>query len=140
LPRSSPAHSPDKADNVSNVLAQFLNAMRARHTIRTNVIHTKAGKPMKDAVKVISDATKLDTIYVHVGVDDKMLRMSSTYLSQWLGAGANAAGMIASVNHRARAANHRQVHCPVQRAGRGGGIELLEAHRAKKAKDSNVRP
>jgi hypothetical protein len=74
----------DKADNVSNVLAQFLNAMRARHTLRTNVIHTKAGKPAKDAVKVISDASRLDTIYVHLGVDDKLLRMSSTFLSTWL--------------------------------------------------------
>jgi hypothetical protein len=61
------------------------NAMRGRHTLRTNRIHTKAGKPLKDSIKVISDASKLDTIYVHLGVEDKMLRMSSTYLSTWLG-------------------------------------------------------
>jgi hypothetical protein len=74
----------DKADNVSNVLAQFLNAMRARHTLRTNKIHRAAGKPASGAIKVISDASKLDTIYVHIGVEDKILRMSSTFLSSWL--------------------------------------------------------
>jgi hypothetical protein len=74
----------EKADNVSNVLAQFLNSMRSRHTLRTNIIHTKSGKPLAGTIKVVNDATKLDAIYVHVGVDDKMLRMSSTFLSSWL--------------------------------------------------------
>jgi hypothetical protein len=74
----------DKTDNVSNVLAQFLNAMRARHMLRTNKIHRSAGKPVKDSIKVISDASRLDTLYVHIGVDDKILRMSGTYLGTWL--------------------------------------------------------
>ena len=30
------------------------------------------------------DASKLDAIYVHVGVDDKKLRMSATYFADWL--------------------------------------------------------
>lgn len=70
--------------NVSNTLAQFINAMRARHTIRTNRIHTGRGKPPLGDIKVINDASKLDAIYVHIGVDDKKLRFSSTYMSNWL--------------------------------------------------------
>lgn len=74
----------DKTDNVSNVLAQFVNAMRARNTLRTNKIHRAAGKPAKDAIKTIGDASRLDTLYVHIGVEDKILRISSTYLGAWL--------------------------------------------------------
>jgi hypothetical protein len=68
--------------NVSNMLAQFLNAMRTRHTLFTNRIHITAGKPQ--GIKIVSDTTKLDGIYVHVGVDDKIVRFSSTYFSTWL--------------------------------------------------------
>jgi hypothetical protein len=70
--------------NVSNMLAQFLNAMRQRHTIFTNRIHISQGKPAANSIKIVGDASRLDGIYVHVGVDDKLLRISSTWLSEWL--------------------------------------------------------
>lgn len=70
--------------NVSNTLAQFLNAMRAKHTLTTNKIHLGRGKPPAGAIKVLNDATKLDAIYVHIGKEDKKLRISSTYFSDWL--------------------------------------------------------
>ena len=70
--------------NVSNELAQFLNQMRARHSLRTNIIHRKAGKPQKGSINVVSDASRLDAIYVHIGVEDKVLRIASTYFSRWL--------------------------------------------------------
>jgi len=72
------------AMNVSNMLAQFLNAMRSRHMIFTNRIHITAGKPAAGTIKVVGDVGRLDGVYVHVGVDDKLLRISSTFLSQWL--------------------------------------------------------
>jgi hypothetical protein len=71
------------AMNVSDKLAQFLNAMRQRHTIITNRIHITAGKPAPNSIKVMHDASRLDGIYVHVGTDDKLIRISSTWLSQW---------------------------------------------------------
>jgi hypothetical protein len=74
----------DKDENISNVLAQFLNQMRAKHTLRTNKIHRTAGKPIANAIKVIGDASRLETLYVHIGVDDKTVRMSSTYFGTWL--------------------------------------------------------
>jgi hypothetical protein len=72
--------------NVSNVLAQFLNTHRSRHTLRTNKIHVGRGKPAKGtiAIKTISP-DRLEAIRIHVGEDDKMLRISKTYFGEWLG-------------------------------------------------------
>ncbi len=79
-------HPVDMSDsfNVSAILAQFLNAQRARHTIRTNKIHQGRGKPVAGSIKILTDLNRLDTIFVHVGVEDRTLRMSNTYLSDWL--------------------------------------------------------
>jgi hypothetical protein len=70
--------------NVSNVLTQYLNAMRARHTLWTNKVHISNGKPPKGLIQVMRDASRLDGIYVHVGVEDKLMRISSTHFSEWL--------------------------------------------------------
>lgn len=85
--RENIRHTPNdmsKADNVQNVLSQYLNAMRSRHTLVSNVIHIGKGRPPKDTVKVIRDATRLEAVYVHIGLDNKMMRISSTHFSDWL--------------------------------------------------------
>src|SRR5262249_53828288 len=77
----------DKGINVSTRFAQFLNAMRGRHTLITNLIHTAHGKPASDSVRVDvnrCDVKRLDGIYVQVGVSDKRMRFSSTYFNRWL--------------------------------------------------------
>jgi hypothetical protein len=76
----------DMADamNVSNVLTQFLSACRARHMILTNRVHISRGKPPTNSIKVLSDVSRLDAIYVHAGLDNKILRISSSYFSEWL--------------------------------------------------------
>lgn len=74
----------DDKINVSNILAQYLNEQRARHTIRTNKIHNGRGRPVPGNIKVLNDASRLDAIRVHVGIEDKLLRMSSTHMAQWL--------------------------------------------------------
>ena len=74
-----------KQINVSNVLTQFLGSMRARHTLYTNKIHVAKGKPPTGSIKVVRDNTsKLEGIYVQVGVDDGLLRISSYQLREWL--------------------------------------------------------
>ena len=35
--------------------------------------------------KIVRDASKLDGVHVHIGVDDQLIRFSSTALSDWLG-------------------------------------------------------
>jgi regulator of sigma D len=81
--RNSQPVDMDKTENVSNILAQFLNAMRGRHTLFTNRIHISAGKPHKGSIQVKRDATKMDGVYVQVGLDDKLIRMSSFKMSEW---------------------------------------------------------
>ena len=73
-----------KQMNVSNVLTQFLNSMRARHTLFTNKIHVAKGKPPTNAIQVKRDTSKLDGIYVQVGLEDGLLRISSYQLREWL--------------------------------------------------------
>lgn len=72
------------AMNVSNQLAQFLNAMRPRHTLFTNRIHVTAGKPVPGSIVVTKDASRLEAVQVHVGETDKILRISSEAMSKWL--------------------------------------------------------
>ena len=72
-----------KSDNVENVLSQFLNAMATRHTLWTNMVPLGRGRPSAD-IKIVRDATKLDGIYVHIGMENQILRISSTYFGSWL--------------------------------------------------------
>jgi hypothetical protein len=76
----------DKADNISNVLAQFLGWARAKHTLKTNKIHRTAGKPTTGSIKIDPSVqiARLEALYVHVGVDDKVLRINNTFFGQWL--------------------------------------------------------
>ena len=70
--------------SVMNILAQFLNAMRTRHTLFTNRIHVGQGKPPVGSIQVKGDTSKLDGIYVQIGQDDGLMRINSTYFSRWL--------------------------------------------------------
>lgn len=72
-----------KRDNVINVLSQFLGAKRARNTIKTNQIYKGIGKPPVGAVALRCDPSRLDGIHVHIGLDDKVLRISKNELSRW---------------------------------------------------------
>jgi hypothetical protein len=71
-----------KSDNVEAVLSQYLNAMRARHMLVTNRIHVGPGKPL--GIKVVSDTNRLEAVYVHMGKENRILRIASTNFSDWL--------------------------------------------------------
>lgn len=70
--------------NVVNTLARFLNENRARHTLATNILYRGRGKPAQGTVTTLGDPTRLDSIHVHVGVDDKTIRIGQSYLYDWL--------------------------------------------------------
>lgn len=70
--------------NVVNVLGRFINENRSRHTLTTNVIHRTRGKPAAGLVEVLNDATRMDTIHVHIGKDDHIIRIGQSYLHDWL--------------------------------------------------------
>lgn len=69
--------------NLVNIFTQFLKAM-ARHTIWTNRIPIGRGRPKVGDFKVLKGATLIDGLHVHIGKEDKLIRISSTHLSNWL--------------------------------------------------------
>jgi hypothetical protein len=73
-----------KSVNAANVFGEFVGAMRARHTLKTNKVLAQAGRVAPGTIKVLGDTSKLDTIYVHVGVDDKRVRIQNAKLREWL--------------------------------------------------------
>lgn len=83
--RSSQTVDMRKQINVSNIISQYLDAMRAKHTLFTNSVHVSKGKPPAGSITVERDASKLDGIYVQVGLKDGILRMTDSHLREWLG-------------------------------------------------------
>lgn len=80
--------SPTSMNNdmsVSSILAEFLNSTRSRNTLTTNRIWVSKGKPTKGAIQVLVDASKLGEIAVQIGREDKLIRISSTFLTRWMG-------------------------------------------------------
>ena len=71
--------------SVSSILAEFLNATRSRNTLVTNRVWVSRGKPSKGAIQIQCDASRLGDICVHLGKEDKLLRISSTFFSRWMG-------------------------------------------------------
>lgn len=70
--------------NISDLFSQFTTSMRARHTLKTNKIHVGRGKPAVNSIKVLGDTSRLDAIYVHVGMEDKLMRFSNFKFREWL--------------------------------------------------------
>lgn len=70
--------------NVVNILGRFLNEKRAKNTVVTNIIYRAKGKPPHGTITTKMDLTRLDTVMVHVGVDDHTLRVGRSYLMDWL--------------------------------------------------------
>jgi len=71
--------------SVSSILAEFMNATRARNTLLTNRVWVSRGKPAKGAIRIENDTSKLGDICVHIGKEDKLMRISSTFFSRWMG-------------------------------------------------------
>jgi hypothetical protein len=74
----------NKTINVSSVISRFLNEMRARNTLYTNKINVGRGKPAKGSIVVKRDATRLDGIYVQIGMEDHLIRISAHTIREWL--------------------------------------------------------
>lgn len=80
-----------RAINVSSIMASFLKDMQRENKIlKTDRIHVAAGRPpaptSPNAIKIISpsDVSRLNGIVVHIGQNDKLMRISSTAFGEWL--------------------------------------------------------
>jgi hypothetical protein len=73
-----------KSKNVEAVLSQYFQAMRARHTLVTNKIHIGRGAPPKNGITIVRDATRLEAVRVHIGMENKLIRLTSVDFSDWL--------------------------------------------------------
>jgi hypothetical protein len=71
-------------DNVTSTMTQFFKAA-SRHTLYTNRIHISKGKPRKDFYKVVRDTSKLESVHLQFGAEDKIARFSTSYFTEWLG-------------------------------------------------------
>lgn len=85
----------EQSVNISNVLAQFFHSMHRNNTLRTNRVHTLRGKPPTGSIVIKTiQPDRLDAIRVHVGEDDKIVRISETFFREWLSHNRYSAAMI----------------------------------------------
>lgn len=73
-----------QALNVSSLVQEFMGEMRTRHTLITNRIHIGVGKPQPGVIQVKNDPKMLDGLWVQIGTDDGLVRISASQLSNWL--------------------------------------------------------
>lgn len=71
-------------DNVVSILSRFLNEKRARNTLITNIVHRQSGRPPVGTISIVNDASRLETIMVHIGDQDKVIRIGKDFLFEWL--------------------------------------------------------
>ena len=77
--------------NISSIMSSFLKDMQQQNKVLwTDRIHVAVGKPPKpnspNAVKIIkpSDVSRINGVSVQIGIDDKLMRISSSTFGEWL--------------------------------------------------------
>ena len=69
---------------LGTILANFINANR-HDMLETNRTWVSRGKPPKGMIQVLNDPTRIKTLGIHLSREDRMLRISSTYFTEWMG-------------------------------------------------------
>lgn len=84
--RASQVVDLDQSINVSAVLNRFFNDIKKNGSwLVTSRIHVGQGKPAAQSVKLVqpADGSKLNGIDVQVGIDNNLMRISSSALGHW---------------------------------------------------------
>lgn len=71
-------------DNVVSIMSHFLNQARARHMLVTDHVTVSRGKVKNGTIQLKCDVSRLEDIWVRVATEDKLIRISSTSLGEWL--------------------------------------------------------
>lgn len=69
---------------LSNVLADFLNSNR-QTMLETNRTWVGSGRPAKGMIQILNDVTRINRLAIHLSREDRMLRISSSFFSDWMG-------------------------------------------------------
>jgi hypothetical protein len=73
--------------NVQALFSEYLASQAARFTLFTNKIPEGSGAPRKGAIKVIGEGTsrinKIETVHVHIGMENRLIRLSRSSLTTW---------------------------------------------------------
>lgn len=69
---------------ISTVLADFIN-MNRHNTLETNRTWVSRGKPPKGSIQVLNDTTRIQRLTAHLSREDRLLRISSSYFTEWMG-------------------------------------------------------
>lgn len=80
--KKSPTDMNDEM-SLSTILAQFINSTR-QNTLITNRTWLTKGKPPKGAIQVLNDPTRIQRLGVHLSTEDRILRISSPFFSEWM--------------------------------------------------------
>lgn len=80
--KKSPTDMNDEM-SLSTILAQFINSTR-QNTLITNRTWLARGKPPKGAIQVINDVSRIQRLGVHLSTEDRILRISSSFFSEWM--------------------------------------------------------
>ena len=68
---------------LSTILADFINSTR-QDTLETNRTWVARGKPPKGTIQVLNDVTRIRRLGVQLSKEDRIMRISSTYFSEWM--------------------------------------------------------
>ncbi len=80
--KKSPTDMNDEM-SLSTILAQFINSTR-QNTLITNRTWVARGKPPKGAIMVLNDISRIQRLGVHLSTEDRLLRISSSFFSEWM--------------------------------------------------------
>ena len=132
LERSGSTVDLTKAINVSDVMGQFLISQQSRHTLYTDKIHRKVGKAAAGDISIKRHIDKLEGVNVHYALEDKVLRISKTFMQEWLRKNNHpvSAIMKAAIERYSAKIEHARLGAGTDYAS-GGKLYLIEIDYAK---------
>jgi hypothetical protein len=132
LERSGSSVDLGKAINVSDIMGQFLVSQQARHTLYTDKLHRTKGKPIPGSISIKRGVDKLEGVNVHYALEDKILRISKTFMQEWLRKNGHPVGAImkAVADRYSSKVEHARLG-PGTDFASGGKLYLVEIDYAK---------
>ena len=72
------------SNSLSTVVQKFFAFCQKSNTIVTNKIHIASGRPAPGSIKLVRAAGLIDGVYIHIGLENKIVRISVSQFHSWL--------------------------------------------------------